>query len=478
MDMNVTTERLDDCQVKVVVEVDQAEIDKQLRQTARRISRQFSIPGYRKGRAPYHAVVRVFGREAVQREALDDFGNEVFDEALERVEYEPYQVGELQEIEWDPFRMTVLLPILPEVELGDYRSVRVSMEPEPVTDERIEERLAEFQREHTQWVPAERPAEFGDQVVVDFEGKVGDELIMDNENHEMELEKSGDLPMIGFHREVVGLSPDEEKTFTLTVPEEGFEEDVAGQEATVTVYLHTVREKDVPPLDDELAMMVGTYDTLDELRAALREEMETSALQKAESEYLDKILEAIIEQADQVEYPHQAIDREAEFMMSQIEQNLAGTGLDLDRYLGMLGKTREMYRQELHPGAEDRLQKRLVMNEIAEQEGLTVEEYELEEEIEHLIREAGPQAEQMEEMLETEGARLTVSHNLLMNKVSERVRQIAQGEAPPLPERADTEAEVSLEEGAEEGTDAPPQAEEAEEKEEGGDEPAEEAESD
>ena len=140
--MEVTTERLEDCQVNVIIEMDAAETDKRLRQTARTISRQFNVPGYRRGKAPFAAIVRTFGREAIQQQAVEDWGQELYEEAVEEIEYEPYQVGELQDVEWDPFRMTVLLPIPPEVDLGDYRSVRVPYEVEPVTEEQIDEYVA------------------------------------------------------------------------------------------------------------------------------------------------------------------------------------------------------------------------------------------------------------------------------------------------------------------------------------------------
>ena len=219
--MKVTTERLEDCQVNVIIELDAAEIDKRLRQTARKISRQFTVPGYRRGKAPFAAVIRAFGREAIQQQAIDDLGQELYEEALEEIEYEPYQVGELQDVEWDPFRMTVLLPIPPEVDLGDYRSVRVPYEVEPVTEEQIEAYLAGLQQEHAQWVPVERPAAIGDQVVLDMQGMAGDEVeIMSNEEYEMLLQADVAYPLPGFHEEIVGMSTGEEKTFTLTVPED------------------------------------------------------------------------------------------------------------------------------------------------------------------------------------------------------------------------------------------------------------------
>ena len=165
--MKVTTERLDNCQVNVIVEMDAAETEGKLRQTARKLSRDFTVPGYRRGRAPYHAVIRVFGREAVQQQALEDWGNDLYEQALEEIEYEAYDIGELQDVEWEPFRMTVQVPIPPEVDLGDYRSVQVPFAPSEVTDDDIDAYLEEQRQEFAQWVPVERPAEMGDQVVAD-----------------------------------------------------------------------------------------------------------------------------------------------------------------------------------------------------------------------------------------------------------------------------------------------------------------------
>jgi trigger factor len=440
--MKVTTERLEDCQIKAVVELDAAEIDKKLRETARKLSRQFDMPGYRRGRAPFHAVMRIFGREAVQQQALEDFGNELYEQALEEIESEPYEAGELEEVEWDPFRMTILVPIQPEVDLGDYRDVRVDYEIEEVTGEQVEAYLADLQQEHAQWVPVERPAAMGDQVVLDMEGKAGDELVMSNEGYEMVLEPDETYPLPGFHEQVVGMSPGEEKTFTLTMPEDESEGEVAGQEADVVVTLHAVKEQDMPELDDDLAMMVGDYETLDDLREDVQARLETEASQKAESEYLDKVLDAFVEAATQIEYPSQAIDRETDFSLNQMERNLAGSGLQLDSYLSMVGKTRETYKHELRPAAEARLQRRLVLSEIGEREGLTVDPEEIEAELERMAEMMGPEGQEMMATLQSAEGRLMVANDLFTGKSQERAIQIAKGEAPPLDEEAEPEEDA------------------------------------
>lgn len=456
--MNVTTERLENCQVKMIVELDAAEVDKRMRQTARSLARRFNVPGYRRGKAPYHAVIRVFGQEAVQQQVLDDAGDELYEQALEQIEYEPYGVGELQEVEWDPFRMTVLLPIVPEVALGDYRALRVPFEAGEVGDEQIDEYLAGIQQEHSQWVPVDQPAALGNQVVLDMAGKVGDEPVMDNEGYELTLEEGGELPIPGFHEQVVGLAPGQEKTFVLTMPED--DDDLAGREATITVKLHTVRQQDVPALDDDLAMMVGDYDTLDDLKVEVRTRLETEAQARAESEYLEKVLEAYVESVDKIEYPEQAVEREAELALNRMERNLASSGLQLDTYLGMIGKTRDGYKRELLPAAAERLKKRLVLAEIAKAEELSVEDDEVDAELERMAAAFGPQGEQMLEAFRSPEGRLIVADDLLTAKAQTLVMQIAKGEAPaeePAGEPAGDEA------AAEAGVEEAPPAGEVEE---------------
>ncbi|MGC9334895.1 MAG: trigger factor, partial [Anaerolineae bacterium] len=439
--MKVTTERLDNCQVNVIIELDAAEIDKKLRQTARKLSRDFTIPGYRPGRAPYHAVIRTFGREAVQQQALEEFGNDLYEQALEEIDYEPYDVGDLKEVDWEPFRMTVQIPIQPEVDLGDYRSVRVPFEPEEITDEDIEEYLQGLRDEHAQWVPVERAAQMGDELVLDLKGTAGDHTLMDNENYELLLEEDASHPLPGFHEHIVGMSPGEEKTFDLEVPADDTDEAAAGNVATVTVLLHTVRERELPLMDDELAMMIGDYDSLDDLRASVRERLETEALQKTEAEYLDSVLDAMIEAAPRIEYPSEAVDREAELAVSQMERSMAAQGLPPETLWQIMGKSRESYKQEIRSSAEQRLRKRLVLEEVARQEALTPDPQDVEDEIERVAEMAGSEADEMRQMLESPEGRASVTEDLVLSMAQERVREIGRGDAPPLEEQPEAEPE-------------------------------------
>ena len=440
--MKVTSERQENCQVRVTVELDAAEAENKLRQTAQRLSRRYTVPGYRKGKAPYAAVLRTFGRELLQEQALEEFGQELYDQALAGLEYKPYTAGALEKVEWDPFRLEILVPIMPELDLGDYRAVRAAPEPKPVTDDAVEHYLEALRRQHTQWIPAERPAVLGDHTVVDIEGRSGDEVILSNQGREMTIDTASRYPLPGFHEQIIGMSPGEEKQFTLAYPDDDVRKDLAGREATFTVKLLAVNEADVPPLDDELAQTVGDYSTLADLRAAVHKNLEEEALQAAEAELPDKALDAMIAAATKIEYPPQAVDQELDSMLEDMEQNLGSRGMKLDTFLGMIKKTRESYRQELRPAAEERLRHVLAMGEVIKREGIKVEEAEIEAKIQELKAQEEFQSEEMQKLLDGPGAHVGMANDMLLAKARERLAQIARGEAPPPEALAEAPAEA------------------------------------
>jgi len=472
--MKVTTERLEHCQVNVTIELDAAEVDEKLRESARKISRKFNVPGYRRGHAPFAAVIRTFGRAAIQEQALEDFGQDWYDAALAQVEAEPYQPGELRDVEWDPFRMTVLLPVAPEVELGDYRAVRLPFEPEPVTDDKVEERLKSIQEAHAQWVPVDRPAAMGDQVALELIGKIGEEEVVRQEGQEIILSEKASQPVPGFAVEIVGLSAAEEKSFGLTYPADHEDEQLAGREVAFTVRLQAVKQKELLPIDDDLAPVVGDYDSLADLRSAIRQQLEAEAIDAAKPDYLDKLLQAMIDQAAKLDYPPQAVERESDRALSRMERDLEGAGIHLDKYLEMIGKTREAYKADFRPAAEVRLKKRLVLVEVAKREGLDVTEGEVDAEIARLLDRLGDEDEGLRGAITSPEGHLSIADDILTTKTQLRVIAIGRGEAPPLPEPAEAEAaegearveaaeqadaEAQAEPGAEEPA-APPEARE------------------
>jgi trigger factor len=187
-------------------------------------------------------------------------------------------------------------------------------------------------------------------------------------------------------------------------------------------------------MDDELALMVGDYDSLEDLKASVRERLETEVLENAESEYLSDVLDAMQEAAVRIEYPPEAVDRESELAVSQMERNMAAQGLPPETLWRMMGKSREMYKEDIRSSAEQRLRRRLVLDEVARREQLKPEPDEVEAEIERIAEMAGAEADQMREMLETPEGQASLAEDLTLSMAQERVKEIGRGEAPPLEE--------------------------------------------
>ncbi|MBN1681341.1 MAG: hypothetical protein JW966_13750 [Anaerolineae bacterium] len=320
--MNVQTEHLENHTARLTVNVDPARVDKALNMAARRISKKARIPGFRPGKAPTSVVINLFGREYVLDEALDRLGQEVYKEALDAAELKPYAPGSLEDVnEDDGFVLAFIVPKRPEVDLGDYRSVRGDYEVEEVTDDMVNQAMENMRENQAVVEKVDRPAKMGDQLHLAFVEVVAvpvDEMPSDDDDtdtdEESAVEKSGDEAessdavdadgdvddededddidddeydedddddddddevlihqhnydyvlrdddrdlFPGFSAQLVGLSAEDEKTFVLTVPDDYDMEDIAGRTLDCEVHVETVNARTVPEWSDTLAENVS-----------------------------------------------------------------------------------------------------------------------------------------------------------------------------------------------------------------------------
>lgn len=460
--MKVSTERLENCRMTVILEMDPADLDKALRQKARELARQYTFPGYRKGKATYRAVVRAIGREALQTYWFEDAAEGLVTEALEGLDAEPYAPPELEDVEWDPFRITLMVPLQPVVDLGDYRSLRMEPEPVAVSDEQIQEQLREYQEQQAQWVPADRPAAEGDQVVVDVQASLDDETIWEEENLELLLGANDASSVPGLYEHLVGMAAGETKSFSLALPEDWDDEEYAGVEAALEATLREIREKDVPPLDDDLAMTVGDYDSLDDLRTSIREALEEETQQRIEAEFPGLVVDALVERGEHLEYPDRAVEDQLDDMLESLQANLQGTGLGLEQYFQLMRMTEAQYRQQLRPEAEKRLRRSLALVELAREEGLDVPPDEVEAETGRVEESLPEEAAAERQWLHSPEGQMGIANRLLTERVQERLLAIARGEAPALP-LEEPEADAVVDADAEPEPEAEPSTEPSEE---------------
>lgn len=362
--MKVETERLGNCQMALTIEVDEERTQRALRDAARRISRQVKIPGFRPGKAPYHVIARYFGKEILYQEVVDGLGEPLYREALKEVGLEPFRPATLTDYEIEPLVLKLVVPLAPVIELGDYRQIRLEPEAEAIEEE-IDGTLKRIQQENVFWQSVKRSAQQGDMAVVDIKGMVGEKTVIENEGRKLILGDDSSEPLPGFSEKLLGMSPGEERVFTLVYPEDFEDESLAGRQVHFRVYLQDLKEEVMPDIDDDLARTVGDYETLEDLKAELRRQLEA----EAEDRFAYRALTALVERAE-IEFPPVLLEEQIDDLLEEFDRDLRREGLNLENYLAMRKQTKEGFREEIAPQAEERLKLALVLNRFIELEGL------------------------------------------------------------------------------------------------------------
>lgn len=445
----VTTAPREGHQLEITIELGPERTQKALHRGARLVAQKARIPGFRPGKAPDATVLRMFGRDAVLAEVLDDLGEEVYREVLETQGIQAYGRAELTDVKTEPVTFKLTVPLRPSVDLGDYSDLRLEAPPVEVSEADVEAVLERELEARSTLQAVDRPAAIGDTVTVDIRGTVGEVEIMNNRDWKLLLkEESGWLP--GFDASFVGLSAGEQKTFTLTYPETSASR-FKGQQATFEATVKAVEAKVRPPLDDEFARSLGNYEGLADLRAKLLQQLTEQRTAQARERLNQQAIEALIERATIV-YPAQAVEDTLDEIVRDTEFRVKEAGYTLEDYLRLQGTTLEQYREQMRPVAEKRLKGRLVLQELARREGITVSSDETEWELARMLGEA-PQEEQADsirKIFRSEAGRFVISQDLLTDKTLARLRAIVTGQvaAAPLEAKDAAVTEIPVAEAA------------------------------
>ena len=409
--MKITVEKTPQSEAVLDVELDWDEVEKASDRAYQKLAQKYTVPGFRRGHAPRTMLERMIGKDAIYQEGLDDLINQTYKQAVAEhnltpigqadVDAEPLEPGQ-------PYRFKATVPILSPVELGDYHSIHVDKTEASVTEEDIDKVVTDYQNQQAVWVPVDRPAKIGDHVSVNLLLKVEDRTISDLKDNEFELTDERPGLFAGMDAHVEGMKEGESKEFTTTLAEDYSNADLAGKEAHYDITLKAVKEKDVPPIDDELAKSAGKYETLEDLRESVRKQLLQSRTTQAQRDLEAKILEAATEQAN-VEMHHLLIEEEADSLYHQMEHLLQQQQMSMDQFLMLSQKTVEEYKKELEPEAEKSAKTDLVLEAIADQEGLSVSTNEVQTMLDLYARLGATRSQRVNQLSTTARKRLEAS---------------------------------------------------------------------
>lgn len=444
--MKVTTEKLPKSLLALDIELEPNQVEKGLDRAARRLSQKYAVPGFRKGKAPRFIIENYFGREALMEEASEDLINRAFKDALKQEEIEPVGPASLETVDpSEQFRFRVTVPIPPTVTLPDYREFRLPLETEPVTDEMVDRAMEMLRDKHVVLKELEepRPAQKGDQLTVQLEtlvdGEQLEERAEDAEIPETTLVLEPDRLVDELYAGVVGINVDEERTITAQMPEDHANEQVRGKEVVFNVKVLGIQERLLPEWE-EVPTLEEFDGTVEDLRQKTRTDMETSSRQMAERQLVDGFLEQLTEQTS-YDIPDVMVRETAHEMLHEQERQFAQYGITLDQMLQYRGQTHDEATEELLPQAEQQLKVRLALQQVVRTEQFEITNEEIENEIQQIVQDyAEEERENAGRVLATQ-LRSTVANAVLDRKLRERLIEIAQGEAPPLPDSEEPTAE-------------------------------------
>ena len=405
--------------------IPQEEIQQGLTIAFNKVKGNLNVPGFRKGKVTRQVFNRMFGEEALYEDALNAVLPKAYDAAvaeagLEVVAQPKIDVKSMEK--GQDWVITAEVTTKPEVKLGEYKNLTVAKQEREVTDADVEERLNQKRNQQAELVVVEEAAKEGDTVVIDFEG-FKDGVAFEGgkgENYSLELGSGSFIP--GFEDQLVGAKAGDDVEVKVTFPENYQAEDLAGQDAIFKVKVHEVKVKELPELDDEFAKDVDDeVETLDELKAKIREELTATKASQAEEAVHDEALRKAVENAEVVELPHVMVHDEVHRAMDEFLNNMQRQGISPEMYYQLTNSTEADLHKQFEQDAELRVKTNLVIEAIVKAENLEATEEEIEKEIAELAETYNMPVDQVKRLLTTD----MLSHDITMKKAIDLVTSTA-----------------------------------------------------
>jgi len=422
--VKVTTEELPERQIKLQIEVDDERHNQAIETAYKKLAPQVQIPGFRAGKAPRPLIEKQLGRHRLLDEAMDIVVPDAYRQALEEKDITPVAQPSVELISHEPLVFTATVPLQPVVEVKGYQSLRVPRDEVKIDDKQVDEALEDLQRRNGVIEPVSRKAKKGDVISGSVSAKAGDMSIFSADDIEFRITEEALQSLPGFIDVVVGLKKGDEITKTVEAPADHSDENIAGKTMTYVVKVAEVKEEKLPPLDDDLAKTIGDgYETLLALRAKIREDIEKSEQEAALRTYETQAVDALVEQAS-VDYAPQMLEHEIDHLL-QDQANLDPRDPRAQMiYLQRMNKSEEEVRESVREEALLRLKRSLVLSEFATAENITVEDSDIEAELETMAGAAGEQADLIRQLFGTEEARDSLARTLHTRKTLARLVEI------------------------------------------------------
>ena len=385
--MSLQVEKLEHNMVKLTIEVAAEEVEKALQAAYLKERKNISMPGFRKGKVPRQMIEKMYGPEVFYDDAANHMVSEAYGKAYDECELDIVSQPQIDIVQLEkgkPFIFTAEVAVKPEVTLGEYKGLKVDKVSTRVTQKEIDEEIEKERERNARTVEVtDRAVQDKDMVTLDFEGFVDGEAFDGGKGTDYPLTIGSGAFIPGFEEQLIGAEIDKEVEVNVTFPEDYHAEELAGKPAVFKCTVHTIKEKEMPELDDEFASEVSECETLEDYKAEvkkkIKERKETEGKEKKENQAVDQAVENA-----EMDIPQPMIDLQVRQMADDFARRIQQQGLTVEQYFQFTGLTEEKMMEELKPQAEKRIKTRLVLEAIAKAENIEVSDERLDEELQKM----------------------------------------------------------------------------------------------
>src|SRR4051794_10859409 len=404
--VKTTVTELPESRVRLDAEVPPGEVQKSLERAARSLGRDLRMPGFRRGKVPPPVVIQRFGRETVLDEAVRGTLGQWYLDAIDDAGIHPVgepdlKLGDLPD-QGQPLTFTVEIGVRPTAQLGDYKGLDVVRREPAADEEAVQAELEQLRERSARLDTVQEAAGQGDFLVMDYVGSVDGEEFPGGTGRDQLVELGSGRLVPGFEDQLQGASAGDERTVTITFPEDYGAAELAGREARFAVTVKEVKRKALPELDDEFAADAAGFDTLEELRDDIAGKLREADEQRVEAEFREAAVDAAVEQAT-VTVPAWLVEARARELWERMLHPLSHQGITRDLYLQMSGKDEEELLAEAQPDAEHALRREAVIAAIVEAEDIEPSDGEVLEALQATALQQGTTPEKLRRSLEKSG---------------------------------------------------------------------------
>lgn len=401
--MSVKVEKLENSLVKLEITIEAEKFDEALQKAFFRNAKYFSVPGFRKGKAPRNIVERYYGENILFEDAFNIVAPEYYDDAIKVNNVEVVAAPEIDIIQMEKGKdliFTATVAVKPEVKLGDYKNVKIEKKEYKVTAKDVDKAIKDMAEKNARIVAGDENSvlENGYTAVIDFEGFIDGKAFEGGkgENYSLELGSNTFIP--GFEEQLIGLKKGEETEVNVSFPENYFSKELAGKPAVFKVKVNDIKVKELPAIDDEFAKDVSEFDTLKELKADTKKKLEEENTQRAKFEMEEEAIKAVVD-ATEVNIPVVMIENEINDYTKEMESRLRYQGMNLETYLQLMGQSISDFKEQYKERAEQNVKTKLTLEAVFKAENIEITDKEIEEKLKGIAERYGSTGANVEELI-------------------------------------------------------------------------------